>query len=70
MQGFMLDLYDVDLRRNIIVWRRLSSVVLLRSEFTAIKEDAAERICGDSSVVAFLSGLYKSQALPCDISLS
>jgi len=33
----MLDLYDVNVRLNIIVWRRLSSVVLLRSEFTAIR---------------------------------
>jgi hypothetical protein len=70
LQGFMLDLYDINVRRNIIVWRRLSSVVLLRSEFTAIREDATERICGDSNVVAFLSGLYKSQELPYDISLS
>ena len=66
----MFDLYDVGVRRNIIVWRRLISVVLLRSEFTAAREDATERICEDSNVVAFLSGLYKSQALPCDVSLS
>jgi len=66
----MLDLYDVVVRRNIIVWWRLSSVVLLRSKFTAIREDATERICGESNVVGFLSGLYKSQALPCDVSLS